>query len=355
MKKVAIITLFDYINIGNKLQNYALQNTIESLGYECATVNNSKYLFNLGSYRIIKSMFHRIIPRFNIDYLERKRINIFKENSRKIIKEYQFKSIDDLDKNFDCFVIGSDQVWHNWSNTEEEIDYYFLRNIIADKKIAFAPSFGLESIPFEYKKNYVEGLNSFNKLSCREKSGAQIIKDITGKSAEIISDPTLLLSREEWLNISEQPKCFIEKDYILTYFLGTPTNYQIETVKKVAEELGCTVINIYDINDPKHYCDTPQEFVYLVNNAKYIFTNSFHGTVFSIIFNKNFTCYPRLDTKTFNMNGRIETLLDMFELKNHYDAIVMKEDYSKVNSTLMKEKEKAKNYLAKELMEKGKN
>ncbi|MFS0750387.1 polysaccharide pyruvyl transferase family protein [Oceanobacillus sp. 1P07AA] len=375
LDKVGIVTLNGYVNYGNRLQNYALQEVIKAYGYSVETVwveikrNNSKDIPTLVKVKNIflsspKTNFARIqskvIGKLYKNDLDKKRQNIFRDFSNKYISETPYKISENnipenLDDEFNYFVVGSDQVWNPIFRKDNPL--YFLQFASKHKRISYAPSFGISFIPDEYKNKYTQWLNEMEILSAREEAGALIIKELTDKEAPVLVDPTLLLTREEWLNIAKKPEAFTDQKYLLTYFLGNIDKNKKKIVKEISENNNLKVVNLAQAQEREIYLSGPREFVYLIDNADLFITDSFHGAVFSILLETPFVITDR-NSRFPSMNSRIETLLSKFNLVNrHISNINISDnnnlftmDFSNVPGILEKEKEKSKQYLSKALV-----
>ncbi len=317
MKKAAIITLYGDYNYGNKLQNYAVQEICSELGYECTTIRYEATMHNIGR----KGRLIALLG-FPKKLAQKKRFAIksehmFKEFSQQYLNTSEpmnLSSAAEIAESFDYFVAGSDQIWNIGSNPDDDLNYFFLKFVPEHKRICFAPSFGFDNVPEKYKQLYTDGLNGFRHLSCREEQGCRIIKELTGRDAQLLCDPTLMLPAEQWDKISAKPKFPLPEKYILTYFLGeTPPN-AAKYIDELAKKTGYPVINLYKLEYPEYFYVSPDEFLYLIRNADHLCTNSFHGCVFSIIYHTEFTVFERIDSK--GMHSRIDTLLDMFGLQS---------------------------------------
>lgn len=325
-KKVLLVTLHS-VNIGNRLQNFALQFAVEKKG--CSVYNSIcvperflktkiKIIIKFMLYCVgVKKYYLRIklskkrtqhFNEFNNVHIHNK-INIFFYNYRLLpIKE------------FDLAVAGSDQVWHNWYCSKKEMYYFYLMFMDKDKRASYAPSFGFSDVPECDKDTHKKGLSEMRYLSCREPNGADIIKRLTGRDALVVPDPTLLLSRDEWKTISHRPEYEVPEKYMLSYFLGDVNEQYNDTLNRLILERNCSNIDILNINDIEKYSTDPSEFLWLVEHADCICTDSFHACVFSIIFEKPFMVFPRIDKKNTgmdNMFDRIEHLLETFGLQQH--------------------------------------
>lgn len=376
MKKIGIITLNGYFNYGNRLQNYALQEVLKSLGFQVETIlvdttnhsvntspvpmwkrvffkNRKKKDMELSEvlYKIITVLWNQIHKK-EIAKSRMQRIKGLKAFSDKYIKETKFSISsqnipENLASRYEYFVTGSDQVWnpdyiHNSS-------IYFLTFAPGKKRIAYSPSFGISHIPTKYSEAYKLWLSEMAGLSVREEAGAEIIKKLTGREAMVLIDPTLLLRKENWLLICKEPVCKPKRRYLLTYFLGEQTLDRKKKIKEIARANSLIVVNLADMKDPKRYSADPGEFIGYIQSSSAIFTDSFHGCVFAILFEKPFVVFDRIGTGT-SMNSRIDTLLGTFRLQTRKWEVLRKDeifqlDYSQTAPILENERNKAINYL----------
>ncbi|TCI57447.1 polysaccharide pyruvyl transferase family protein [Exiguobacterium sp. SH1S21] len=363
-KKIAILTINDYSNYGNRLQNYALQETVRAMESEVETLvydrnlvsvpihSKFKKLFNLKNWGGIK---RRILLNLNKRIYQEKILN-FKNFTNKYISESDFKINDlyvpvKLSEDYDFFITGSDQVWNPFFKFGTEID--FLTFAPTHKRISYAPSFGVSNLSTQETINYKEKLKGFEKISVREDAGAVIIKNITGKEVPVLVDPTLLLKKEEWLKISYPDVDKPMENYLLTYFLGEISEETQKNIDDIANEYRLKVINLGSLKDRVRYSVGPSEFLDYLNSASLIFTDSFHGCVFSIVFEKPFIVFERYIKNETSMNSRIDTLLSKLNLKERkWSAIVNRKDlfyieYAPIKEILDKEREKSYNFLKK--------
>jgi len=357
MKEIAILTLYDNINFGNKLQNFAVQTIFENLGYHCTTITYKEILkeirwkgwiaYCLG-FPKKKAKEKRMIVRrkrafadFSNTYLNIEKPIYFRQAAPKLIKR------------FDYYVTGSDQVWHNWTSTKDELEYFFLEFVPEEKRICIAPSFGFESIPDKFRDSYIKGLQGFRYLSCREISGCKMISELIDREAELLIDPTMVLTVEDWDKISKNPKFEIPHKYILVYFLGEMAVEDKSLIDTFTKEQNLNVINIYSLDDEKYYYTDPSEYLYLIKNASFVCTNSFHGCVFSILYNINFGVFERKDKEGSKMYSRLSTLLSKFgfedrmiESKEKFSSV----DFSQVNNILQEERKNVYAFLEKSII-----
>ncbi len=350
MKKVLIITLFSDNNFGNKLQNYALQQTIikldsnilvrtQKIKYEKITDNHFEY-YIWKIYSSIKNIFKcKKINQKEKCFLEfdSKFINY----TDKYVGSNTYKKI----KNYDYYIYGSDQVWNPFGVGNSN---FFLGGL-SDNNFSYAASLSTNEIPISLIEKYKRNLSSFKKISVRETVGKKLLESILNRNdIDVLVDPTMLLSSDEWDKISKKPKNFNEKKYILNYFLGDLSKDREESIIKVANDNDCTIINILDKNSPYYNCG-PQEFLYLEKNAFLICTDSFHSSVFAFLFNKPFIVFERDDSEN-DMSSRIDQLLCKFDLRDRkYDGKIsnnnLKIDYSNGKKILKNEIKKSLSFL----------
>jgi hypothetical protein len=355
-KKIGIITLFGYKNYGNRLQMFATQKVYETLGYN-AEVIKVKDLKYKEPFLIRIKIFIKFIlqykSNFNKSNLKRARNTSFKIHAGQHYNE-SFKYINPLlisdifHESYSFLSVGSDQIW-GWFNYDIA-EFIFLQFAPKEKRIALAPSFGSSKIDEEHAEVFSKGLKGFNYLSVREESGATIIKNLTGLNATVLCDPTMCLSKEEWLNFSEEHQCKPAEKYLLTYFLGKVPPKAQDIIDKFSCEFKIIQLNSFE--SPEYYAINPSEWVSYVKDASLFLTDSFHGVVFAIIFQTPFAVYKRFGGE--NMQTRITNILEKFNLENRFEILVnhpflMKMDFSGTEEILNQENSKVYSYLQKSL------
>lgn len=373
-KKIGIVTLHGYSNYGNKLQNYALQETINSLGYEANTViirtkentdniliRRTKTLFKTSPKKVIRILIKRREQKFfykrNKKLIDN-RIRAFKNFSKKYLNEIFYHDIDNIAQDYQYFITGSDQVWN--PHYINNIDKYFLTFAHKRQRISYAASFGVSTLPDEYIKNYGLWLSQMEHISVREEAGASIVYELTGREIKVLVDPTLMLDKNMWLSVAKTSKGKPNNPYILTYFLGEISQEIEAFINKIKKEYNLEVIHLVDINDPVRYVAGPGEFLNYINLSEIFLTDSFHGAVFSILFKKPFAICDRI-SNTPSMGSRIETLLIKFKLEdrkwenikdsdNPFDI-----DFSHISPILEFERKKSLDYLKNALNIKDEN
>ncbi|CRZ34068.1 polysaccharide pyruvyl transferase [Herbinix hemicellulosilytica] len=366
MKRIAVITLNGYFNFGNRLQNYALQEILKSLGFHVDTLiikskpkeipPMSKRIINLITSppdEIIRRLVYRFLIKKREDKIENVRTRLFRKFTYKYIREvdygiYDYDEPQILSDRYDYFIAGSDQIW-NPSYTKGS-SIYFLAFAKRHKRITYAPSFGVPQIPSEYQECYKRMLSDIPYLSVREEAGADIIKNLTGRTVPVLVDPTLLLTKEQWMAIAKKARYKPGGQYLLTYFLGgIPDNYK-KRIKAIAKKRHLEIVNLGDIKE-KYYLAGPDEFIDYIKDSTAVLTDSYHGTIFSIIFNKPFVVFDRVSK--LQMFSRIDTLLNTFNLQARkienmsLERDLFRIDFSHIPHILEKERSKSMAYLKK--------
>lgn len=242
--------------------------------------------------------------------------------------------------NYDYFITGSDQVWNLEIPFISSLE--FLCFAPPYKKIAYAASFGMGEFSMDKQKIIEDRLKDFTNISVREYSALAILEKAGIFDARVLVDPTMLLTAEQWERIECEPEFKVDKEqYVLVYILEEDKTDVMERVERMASANKWEVIDIYDLSKYQYYGIGPAEFIYLIHHAAYICTNSFHATVFSVLFHKQFSVYNRE-----GLNTRISTLLQMLNLENVVDKEKMKVvDYVQVDQIIEEQKLIALNYL----------
>lgn len=367
--KILIITLYGEHNYGNKFQNYALQTVIEKYNCECYTLNNENlsrnYICNQEEMkiwtrirrnlkfhqikRIISGMKNKICFKIKRKMVQQ-RHEKFCDFSRKYIKQCKSENYDEINKEFDAICLGSDQIWNPYYMNNFEYAYGMFSNNV----FSYAASFGIDEIPSKYIEKVKYGLNRIKNISVREERGAQIVKEITGKDAKVVLDPTLLLTQKEWSEVEKRSESSPKGKYVFLYFLG---NLKRKAKKKIEEFARENKLEIVYINQKilnNYYTSAPGEFLYLLKNSEIVITDSFHGTVFSIIYQKPFYVIEREDSDK-KMNSRIESLFKLLDVKNRFldsdlhelNRFNLECDFTTINSKLDNLRKKSLEYIEK--------
>lgn len=370
MKKIGILTFVNTVNYGAVLQATALQYFLLKKNFNVENFNyciphdglNQRPLYNLlltKSWNIVKLFLGYKLRLQNTHKFISKNLNLTENIST---KEGIFKYAD----HYDCIIVGSDQVW-NPKIIGEDTNY--LLDFVSNNKlkISYAASFGVNSLPLDYSKIVKEKLKFFSSISVRENQAKNILKNL-GINSEVVLDPTLLLSKDDWSKFYSKKRLISEK-YILCYFM--PGNKEIE--KKITEisdnlskNIGIKVVNIgkkeyskLNFKRNNRVTDGPEEFLNLIYNCEYLLTNSFHGLAFGLNFNKN--VYPFVEKEfshSLSLSSRLISLLDLMNCQyrlvnpnmSFEDFLKIREiDFEEINKRLINNRIKSVNFLEKSL------
>lgn len=373
---IGTLTFHITSNYGALLQAYALQVVLARMGYSSEIINyqfpGSENLLchKLSDCKTLKKKIH-LLKDFiwcltgPVGYGRRLRIL----RSIDFIKNYipvsekVYSSYLDLLKeatDYDAYITGSDQVWN--PDLKETSDNAYLLEFVPEGRtiISYAASFGVPELPIEQAATYGRALRKFDHISVREQEGVEIVRRVTeNKKAQLVLDPTMLLTRDHWLNLAT---CKTKhKKYILCYFLDDFEQSR-NFVDDLQQQYGLPVLYIgfnkkYLFNPKIELVSGagPREFLGLFANASIVVTNSFHGTVFSILFRKSFYSVLGINSLRRAMNGRMSSLADRLylndricEVKN-IKLIPQPIDYEKIEKLLNEEREKSMEFLKKSL------
>lgn len=348
--RVGIITFHRAVNYGAVLQAYALQRTMEKLGhkteiidYRCKKIeetvsplegfkNGEKFVSAL------KKCIFRCRKNMAFKRFFRKYISLSKkvENRDELVKN---------SANYNVIFTGSDQVWNNECSGNDTA--YFL-DYIPDKKKknAYAASFGFDKIKAEDKFDYRKMLSNFNAISVRENSAASIVKSVADvENVQVVLDPTLLLEKKDWENVlGKRP---IREKYIFVYYIRKPKDL-LKYAHILSEKCGYRIIDAKSSVEFFAKC-SPSDFLSWIYYSEYFVTNSFHGTVFSLVFHKKFAV--ELNNGK-DINNRSKELLDIVGVDRDIDrmdvaAIDDEIDYLSVDEAIRVEREKSLSFINK--------
>lgn len=341
--KVAIVTIISK-NYGNRLQNFALQECLIRMGYEVYTVPYKlriKIIMKEKIKALLSSLFTYFRNRWVWECFNRKYIKWVALNPN-------YNSMSDK---FSFFITGSDQVWNPLFciNSERE----FLTFCERKKRIAYAASIGIDVLPEECFEKYKQYINGIPNISVREDKAADIIYNLTGKRVPIVIDPTMLLSSEDWMQVISVCKITVPNRYVVTYFLGSKVNDYQAYIKEKANAEGLEVIELLDASGNAKAGIGPLEFVYYIANSERTYVDSFHGTVFSILFQKSFFVLERpYEEGAGLMTSRLDTLLSIFGMNDRLirSLVQLEEiegscDFSNVTEILNTKRQEALDYL----------
>lgn len=352
MGRICIITICNGSNFGNRLQNYALQeavrlntcNNVVTVKNLAGEVGSNIFLFDVIYKALQKDNLSRAILRFVKHPKIRKKIKFIQFNKQYILWSKEVVNGESIPDNFvdayDYFITGSDQVWNLEIPFISSLE--FLCFAPASKKISYAASFGMNEFSSEKQKIIENRLKDFDNISVRESSALRILKKIGKFDVKVLVDPTMLLSAMQWEQIESEPEFRVDWErYILVYILEEDKSDVMDRVERMSFENDWKVIDIYDPKQYQYYGIGPGEFVYLIHHAAYVFTNSFHATVFSILFHKRFSVYNRE-----RLNSRISTLLQILNIEKAVSKDMMKPvEWEQVEKIIEEQKQMALNYL----------
>lgn len=324
--KIGIVTFHRALNYGALLQAFALKQTLNNLGAEAQLIDYRNPIIEEMYY--YPCFFERKSPKERIKYLiqgkkeleRRKKFDCFRKKYLNLTESIFYSdNIKSTNEMYDRFIVGSDQVWNYGAhNFDENFLLYFVHD--KKKKYSYAASFGVSKIPEEYAVKYNDLLNDFTMCSVREMQGLEILKQLGIDRRRLDIDPTMLLTKKDWslnFNISVPP---IKNKYIFTYYFELTDSLR-NYIESIARQTGYTVVYLGNPLKSPFNCKSfalktadPEDFIRSIANAELVITNSFHGTALSIIFNKNF--YVEMLKKDSKVNGRIENILDLFNLNN---------------------------------------
>ncbi len=364
--KAGIITFNSAYNYGAVLQVYAMQEYLKSLGmdvdvinYRIKEIDNAYKLYNVkrrdpkiirGINKVKKFVKVNTLERWRLE--KRKNFEEFINNVLNTTKPYKtLKEIQNDFLQYDILIAGSDQIW-NTELTKGFKPAYFLEFGNKDaRRISYAASLGNDSIDEKYVIFYKRYLENFDFISVREESMKSILGEITDKPITRVIDPTLLLDKEVYDKLKKDTK-YKGKDYIYVYFIGKDEK-TYEIADQVSRLLEIPIIHnrekgLFENEIDSNFHGRPEEFISVIENAKYIVTNSFHTTVFALIYEKHFITIPHAKRP-----ARMQNLLEIAGLSNHLveDVRIMPElktlkiDYKDVKNRLLEERKGSIEFL----------
>ena len=389
-KKIALVTCYFQHNYGSQLQAYATQMVFDKMGVANETIcidglkkeiNRAKYRYFLSritDVNTVKDKFATVKKAMamiaNKEYKRNmetraEMFDMFSHTMFHISKQYESKAeLTNCAHNYGAFVVGSDQLW---LPSNIEADYYTLNFVPTDvPKIALATSFGISQLPKRQAREAEEFLKRLDFCSVRETSGQKLVKQLTGRDVPVVCDPTILFTAEEWAVVAKAGR-FVEEKYMFCYFLGNNPE-QREFVRRVKAVTGYKIVQLQhcdeyiesDVGFPDYapYNVGPSEFVQLIRDAEYVFTDSFHASVFSLLHKKMFFTFRRYNNDSVvSTNGRLYSLLSLVGLENRLlkgnesadDALALAIDYDDVHAKLDVLRDFTKSFIREALTESG--
>ena len=341
MDRIGIVTFWKN-NYGSSLQAFATKKYLESKGF-CVDILNERYN---GISRYVNYVKKSIKPLF-LSFKYKGFYNYYKTN-KKIVKqgkhnlsekssiqidrfikrlltpyETSYKELKNYAHDYTtyCVIAGSDQIWNCSSGVLNP--YYYLDFVPQEKRIALSASFGTSEIPKHLNSEVRKYLSNFKYISVRENEGVNIVDNLLGIKVDRLADPTLLLSKKEWIEFSEIANKR-DKEFVLIHFIDTPNDIAVGYINQILENENIEVLvlgyhhSIFDnVSRIINIDGGPEEYVWLINNAKFIFTDSFHTTLFAINLETNFYVFNRQYAQLLSQNSRLDNLLDLFGYSDH--------------------------------------
>lgn len=344
MKKLGICACYQHKNYGSQLQSYATTVELARRNIDFEVIRYKKKITPL---LLVKSLPRLLNPVFINDRIietSQKKMMLklhpqlaqdnavrnaaFDKFSQSRFKKlspvyYGYEQLKEQSKKYTAVMVGSDQLW-----SPSGITSNFYNLMFADDntvKISYATSFGVSQINPKYHKIYNTFLNRLDFISVRENSGKKIVEELSSNKAEVVCDPVILLDAEQWLKEIPNKRLY-DEPYIFAYFLGKSAEYR-DAVTKFAKQKGLKIVtephmdsyNKADENfgDYTPFDIGPAEFVNLIRNAEYVFTDSFHGSVFSMLYQKQFLVFNRYsDNSSSSKNSRIDSFCKNYGLSD---------------------------------------
>lgn len=344
--RIATITYSWAQNWGAVLQAYALVEYLNSIGHEARLIDYRPFDNKLIS--TVKSIPDGIVDLLTIPASKKRidRFNEFRINALKLTQKCNTTDeLKELNNEFEAFITGSDQVWNVGLGVCK--DFYLEFAEESKKRISYAASFGVKSIPEEHKKDTIEGINNIQAISVREESGKKIVSDLTGREATVVLDPVFLLDADHWRKVSR--KSGQEGKYIFVYPTQVTETLK-NTVKQLKKETGLMAISPFYVPGCKTIKDIgPREFIDYIANAEYIVASSFHATAFSILFEKKLFVVAHSQTGS--------RTIDLLKDLNMQKCIITKDsfifnvkwDYNEIRERVKARKEISRKFIDKAL------
>ena len=336
MKPIGLVTCYFHHNYGSMLQAYATEMIMQQMGLPFQTIACKAPINYMQENKILYIIKKLLIADWKMR-LGKMKIERAKKENPMFAKNWEIrnkafdqfaetffhvspycKNREELTKmaeNYSAFLVGSDQLWRTDS---VEHGYYTLEWVPDHiRKIAYSTSIGVKEVPwFQVEKNK-RFMNRFDHIALREQSACDLVYKLTGRKVPVVLDPTLLFTGDQWLGIQQQEPLTNGK-YIFCYLLGDNPS-QREFIKRVKEKTGYKIVALQQLDEyipsDEEFADEapyvgPREFLNYIRNAEYVFTDSFHCSVFSILYKKNFFTFSRFaEGAKQSTNTRIDNLL----------------------------------------------
>ena len=364
-------------NYGSMLQSFATQKIMDEYGIQYELLNYKKKYTPLFVLKSIPRLLNKVIWQEKINENQKKRflkrnpelMSDVKKRSRAydqfresyfnhpVVTYYGYSKLKEESKKYSAFITGSDQLW---SPSGLPTNFYNLMFTYEDAvRISYASSFGVKKIPRYQRGRTRKFLDRIQHVSCREESGREIVKELTGRDVPTVADPTILFNGEEWKELLPIDRVQ-EGKYIFSYILGTDKKYRDE-VLKLSKETGLPIVSIHqyvdadlDFGDISVTDAGPAEFVDLIRNAEYVCTDSFHGSVFSILCHRKLVIFNRYsDNSSSSKNTRIDNLCNRLGISDRrFSGSIIKDangetDFASIDKKLESLRQESRDYIEK--------
>lgn len=392
MKKTAIVSCYFQHNYGSMLQAYATQMALDKLDYENETIDIAGFNHEIKKAKILyfakasltsdilisrlgmaKNVLIKKFSKNDYARLSKVRSDRFDAFGKKYFRlSSRYSSKEELgkkcDENYSSVLVGSDQLWLPGNIAA---DYYTLNFVPTTvNSIAYATSFGQSSLPKDSAKKATIFLKKIKHIGVREESGQKLVKKLAGRNVPVVCDPTLLFTGDEWMKIQKKEP-IIKGKYILCYFLGNNPPHR-EFAEKLKKETGCKIVALTHLDefvksdegyaDETPYNIDPADFLNLIRNAEYVCTDSFHCSVFSILYKKEFYTFRRYNRNTRqSTNSRLDTLFKITGIEGRLlagdekivDCLNIKTDFDEAHKKLAGVRQQSYEYLKVALQDEG--
>lgn len=382
MKKLGICICYQHRNYGSQLQSYATTVELKKRGIDFEII---RYKKKITPALLVKSLPRLVNPVFISDrvlvrYQKKLKLKMHpqleKDNNlrnsclAKFSKErftnlspvyYGYDQLCKESTKYDAVMVGSDQLWAPGGITSNFYNLMFADDNTT--KISYAASFGVSQIEEKMHPIYKKFLDRMDYISVRENTGKSLVEELSSKSAEVVVDPVMLLDADEWLQEIPNERKY-DEPYIFAYFLGKSAEYR-NAVTEFAKKKGLKVVTSHHMDsynkvdenfgDYAPFDVGPAEFVNLIRNAEYVFTDSFHGSVFSMLYQKPFLVFTRYaENSISSKNSRIDSFCENYGLSDrrysgNIDAVDNETDYVAVLKKVDEHRQKSKAFLDKAL------
>lgn len=364
MSKIALVSYHFYYNYGTCLQAYALYHYLAQKGHDCEYINfgQCRCEGGVGSRSSMLSRVKSILRALKyICYSKqvksnKRQFDLFRKKNVRETREFTFNELSQIENNYDLFILGSDQTLN-----PDCIGLDFYKKLLLDfvndsqKKVSFASSLGKAKLSTLQTESLKQLLSSYQHLAVRESQSAAMLSKLLGSEVQCVLDPTFLLNKKEWLALSNPNYKTKFKNYVFCYLLGSKESI-VSFAKKIASEKKLKLILYTNQQKFYHIADSlleecgPFEFVKTISSAKYVVTDSFHGSVLSVNCNVNFYAFTKLvGNESSGDNARILDFLRLIGLENRLQdsspVILPDIDYAKINERIVILKEKTEMFL----------